>query len=82
MSKVAILFNVYPKENLTDQTAASIKEKMNPAGMQIEEVAFGIKVIKVMFKFDDSQKSSSKIEDELKKVDGVGEIEVVEEGLI
>ncbi len=82
MSKVAILFKVYPKDNLVDKAASNIKEKMNPAGMQTEDVAFGIKVIKVMFKFDDSQTSSSKIEDELRKVDGVGEIEVVEEGLI
>ncbi len=82
MSKVAILFKVYPKDNMLDKAAANIKEKMNPAGMQTEDVAFGIKVIKVMFKFDDSETSSSKIEDELRRVEGVGEIEVMEEGLL
>jgi translation elongation factor EF-1beta len=82
MSKVAVLFNVYPKENEPEKTMANIKEKMHPAGMQTEDIAFGIKVIKVMFKFDDTETSSSKIEDELRKVDGVGEIEVAEEGLI
>jgi translation elongation factor EF-1beta len=82
MSKVAILFKVYPKDNELENAVNNIKKSMNPAGMQTEDVAFGIKVIKVMFKFDDSETSSSKIEDELRKVDGVGEIEVVEEGLI
>jgi translation elongation factor EF-1beta len=82
MSKVAVLFKVYPKDNMPDKVLTNIKEKMNPAGMQMEDVAFGIKVIKVLFKFDDTETSSSKIEDQLKKVDGVSEIEVVEEGLL
>jgi len=82
MSKVAVLFNVYPKDNNTEAAMDNIRKKMNPAGMQSEEVAFGIKVIKVMFKFDDTETSSSKIEDELRKVEGVGELEVAEEGLI
>ncbi len=82
MSKVAVLFKVYPKDNMLDKAVANIKQIMNPTGMQTEDVAFGIKVIKVMFKFEDSETSSSKIEDALKKVDGVGEIEVMEEGLL
>ncbi len=82
MSKVAVLFNVYPKEGELDKALTSIKAKMNPTAMQTEEVAFGIKVIKVMFKFDDTETSSSKIEDDLRKVEGVGELEVAEEGLI
>jgi translation elongation factor EF-1beta len=35
-----------------------------------------------MFKFDDTKTSSSKIEEDLRKVEGVGELEVEEEGLI
>ena len=82
MSKVAVVFKVYPKDGMLDQAVANIKEKMNPPGMQTEDIAFGIKVIKVLFKFDDTETSSSKIEEELRKVEGVGEIEVFEEGLI
>jgi translation elongation factor EF-1beta len=82
MSKVAVLFNVYPKEGMLDQAMANIKRDMNPTGMQSEDVAFGIKVIKVLFKFDDTETSSSKIEDKLKLVEGVGELEVAEEGLL
>lgn len=82
MSKVAVLFKVYPKDDMLDKAVSEIKEKMNPAGMQTEDVAFGIKVVKVMFKFDDAETSSSKIEEQLKNIEGVGEIEVVEEGLL
>lgn len=82
MSKVAILFKVYPKDEMLDKAVANIRDKMHPAGMQTEDVAFGIKVIKVMFKFDDSDTSSSKLEEELKKIEGVSEIEVMEEGLL
>jgi translation elongation factor EF-1beta len=76
MSNVAVLFKVYPKENMTDKALENIKAEMNPTGMQVEDIGFGIKVIKVMFKFDDTKTSSSK------KVEGVGELEVEEEGLI
>jgi translation elongation factor EF-1beta len=83
MAKVAVLFNVYPKDGTTPEKAMdNIKSSTNPAGMQLEEVAFGIKVIKVMYKFDDAETSSSKFEDKLKAVEGVGELEVAEEGLL
>ena len=82
MSSVAVLFKVYPKEEMLDMAVANIKKDMNPAGMQIEDIGFGIKVIKVLFKFDNEKTSSSAIEDNLRKVGGVGELEVEEEGLL
>jgi len=82
MSNVAVVFKVYAQESDPSALMDTIKKDLNPAGMQMEEVAFGIKVIKVLFKFDDTKTSSTKFEEELKKVKGVGEIEVFEEGLI
>ena len=82
MSSVAVLFKVYPKENMLDQAVKEIKEKMKPVGMQVEDLAFGIKVIKVMFKFDNEKTSSSEFEEGLKRLESVGEIEVEEEGLL
>ncbi|MDE1870995.1 MAG: hypothetical protein KGI06_02020 [Candidatus Micrarchaeota archaeon] len=83
MSKVAVLFKVYPKEGVSAEALAdAVKRDTSPAGMQIDDVAFGIKVVKAMFKFDDSETSSSKIEEKLRAVKGVGEIEVMEEGLL
>lgn len=82
MASVAVLFKVYPKEEMLDKAVENIKTKLNPTGMQTEDIGFGIKVIKVMFKFDDTKESSTKFEEELKKTEGVGEVEVMEEGLI
>ena len=82
MSRVAVIFKIYPKDNELELALKSIKERMNPAAMQSEEVAFGIKVIKVRFVFDDDKTSSSKLEEQLKATEGVNEVEVEEESLI
>lgn len=81
MASVAVLFKVYPKDGMLESALENVK-KLNPTGMQTDDIGFGIKVIKVMFKFDDTKESSTKFEEELRKTEGVGEIEVVEEGLI
>lgn len=81
MASVAVLFKVYPKEQMLEVAVENIK-KLSPTGMQTDDIGFGIKIIKVMFKFDDTKESSTKFEDELRKTEGVGEIEVMEEGLI
>lgn len=82
MSKVAVIFKIYPRENELDTALKEIKDKLKPAAIQSEDVAFGIKVIKARFVFDDSNSSSSSIEDRLKRLNGVGEVEVEEESLI
>lgn len=82
MAQVATLFKVYPKDDKTEEVMSAIKSKLSPKGMQSDDIGFGIKVIKVLFTFDDSQTSSSKIEDSLKAIEGVGEVEVEEESLV
>jgi translation elongation factor EF-1beta len=83
MSKATILFKVYPSDpDKVPQTMDSIKAAMNPSGMQAQEVAFGIKLIKVLFVYDPKQTGSSQLEEQLKKVPGVSEIEVEEESLM
>jgi translation elongation factor EF-1beta len=82
MPKVAVIFKVYPDDGKLEQVMKKVNEKLKPAAMQSEEVAFGIKVVKVRFVFDDSETSSSKIEENIKAVEGVSEVEVEEESLI
>jgi translation elongation factor EF-1beta len=78
-----VLFRVYPKDGAAvEEVANSISKAMKPTGIQTEDVAFGIKTIKVLFKFDDEKTGSSSIEKSLKDVKGVGEVEVLEESLI
>ncbi|MEM3841617.1 MAG: hypothetical protein QXN59_02915, partial [Candidatus Micrarchaeaceae archaeon] len=71
----------YPKENSLDAAKKDV-ESLSPKGVQIEDIAFGIMVIKAMFVFDDSEDSSSAIEARLKKLPNVSEVEVDEETLI
>jgi translation elongation factor EF-1beta len=82
MARVAVVFKVYPKEGALDSVVKELKEKLKPQGMQTEDIAFGIKLIKVLFTFDDTQTSSSKIEESIKALPGVSEVEVHEETLV
>ncbi len=81
MSKVIVVFKVYPKDNAFGKAVEEIKG-MNPNGVQDEDIGFGIKVIKASFIYDDSKGGSSEIEEKLKKLDSVGEVEVSEESLL
>lgn len=82
MAKVGIIFKVYPEEGAIDKVMSGIREKLKPAGMQSEDVAFGIKVIRVLFTFEDVDKASSNLEEAIKKIQGVKEVEVEEESLL
>lgn len=81
MANVAVVFKVYTDEGKEQATADEIKKTLNPKGVQLEDVAFGIKIVKVLFVHDDKQ-GSDVFEDKLRKVQGVTEVEVLEESLI
>ncbi len=81
MANVAVVFKVYTDEGKEQTTADEIKKSLNPKGVQLEEVAFGIKIVKVLFVHDDKE-GSDVFEDRLRKVKGVTEVEVLEESLI
>ncbi len=82
MAKVGIVYKVYPKDDMLDSMVKEIKEKLSPAGLQTEDIGFGIQIVKAFFTFDDSEKSSSEIEESIKKLEGVSEVEVEQESLI
>jgi translation elongation factor EF-1beta len=81
-STVGVLFKVYPLEGQAESVAKRITEQMKANKVSIEEIGFGIKIVKPFFVFEDTQNSSAKIEEQLKKVEGVSEVEVLEESLI
>jgi translation elongation factor EF-1beta len=82
MSRVSVIYKIYPKDDAMEATLKRIKDNLKPVAIQSEEVAFGIKVIKARFVFDNEKTNSSSIEDEIRKTEGVSEIEVEEESLI
>lgn len=82
MSKVGVVFKIYPRDGELERAADAVRTELKPASMQLEEVAFGIKLIKAFFKFDDTETSSSKIEESIKRISSVSEVEVEEESLL
>ena len=85
MSSVVVVFRIYPKEqDKVKETLNDIMTKITPkpADIRAEEVAFGIKLVRCAFKFEDKEMGSSKIEDQIKALASVSEVEVEEETLI
>jgi len=81
MGKVATLFNVYSNPDKEEQVVRDIKEKLKPNSLQLEDVAFGIKIIKVMFIHDDKDGSEG-YEKKLRAIPNTNDVEVSEESLI
>ena len=81
MGKVGVVFKVYPENGEEEKVSKRIAEELKPNGMQLEDIAFGIKVIKVLFIHEDTE-GSSVFEEKLKNIEGVKEVEVEEESLL
>ncbi|MGB9732484.1 MAG: hypothetical protein ACP5P2_01175 [Candidatus Micrarchaeia archaeon] len=81
MGKVGVIFKVYAENGEEEKVSKEIAEKLKPNGIQLEDVAFGIKIIKVLFIHEDSE-GSTVFEEKLKKINGVREVEVEEESLL
>lgn len=82
MSMVAVLFKIYPKEDLLNVAIDEIKNLMNPKDIKTEDIGFGIKAIRALFTFNNDETTSSEIEKRLKQIDSINEIEVEKESLI
>ncbi len=82
MGKVATVFKVYAEDIAqTDSIKAEILKVLKPTGIQVDDIGFGIKVIKVMFVHED-QDGSTGYEEGLRKIKGVRDVEVEDETLI
>jgi len=81
MGKVGVVFKVYPENGEEEKVSKRIAEALKPNGIQLEDIAFGIKVIKVLFIHEDTE-GSSIFEEKLKNIEGVKEVEVEEESLL
>jgi translation elongation factor EF-1beta len=81
MGKVATVFKVYMENGKEDGVIKNIKDNLKPNAIQAEEIAFGIKVLKVMFVHEDEEGSTS-FEEKLRKVPDVTEVETDSESLL
>ncbi|MEM5813342.1 MAG: hypothetical protein QXL09_01690 [Candidatus Aenigmatarchaeota archaeon] len=76
MGNVAIAFKILLKSTEIDinKVKNEIIEVLNPKEISIQELAFGIKVIKALFIIPDST-GISELEEKIRKIEGVGEVE-------
>ncbi|MEM0201301.1 MAG: hypothetical protein QXD23_02750 [Candidatus Micrarchaeaceae archaeon] len=81
MGDVATIFKVYTETGKELEVRDKIISDLKPKSIQLEDVAFGIKVIKVMFIHTDEE-GSTKFEEKIKSMKNVTEVEVADQTLL
>ena len=81
MGQVALSLKVMPSspdvniETIEDKIKEIETDKVKISDIKVENIAFGLKAIKVLFVMPDKEVSPSEIEEKIKKIEGVGEVE-------
>lgn len=80
MGEVAVLFKVMPDDPETDLDAIkdAITEAIDVDGMDEEEVAFGLKAIRVSTVLEDKEGGADAVQDTLEGLDGVRSVELTD----
>lgn len=60
-----------------DELESAIKEKVNPDRIEREPVAFGLFAIKIVIVIPEEDGKLDKVQEELKSLEGIKEVEVV-----
>jgi elongation factor 1-beta len=88
MGQVAVLFRLMPQGVETDMDAvalavrASVPAGVTLRGMQVKDIAFGLKALLVSVVMPDTGGVLESVEHALSKVPHVESVEVMEEGLL
>lgn len=85
MGNVAATIKVMPEgpEVDTEKMREEImKIEPKPHDVQIEELAFGLKAVKVLFVIPDAQGGTDELEEKLSKISGVRDVNTEEVSLI
>lgn len=83
MARLVVRIRILPAEAESDlEEVVNLIKKSVPEGMELksssmEPIAFGLKAIIGDFLLDDAEGQMDKIEESIKRVQGVGEIEVM-----
>jgi translation elongation factor EF-1beta len=79
MGKVLVTLKIFPKEGKIEEVKQKLLE-LKPVLLREEDVAFGIVVLKAAFVLKDEE-GTTKLEDEIRKIDSISEFDVVDETL-
>lgn len=61
-----------------DRIKETVEERVKVEDIRVEEVAFGLKAVKVLTLVDDEEGAADEVEDELSDIEGVRTVEVEE----
>ena len=80
MSEVMVTFKIMPADSDTDigKIEEQVKSKVNVKKTEKEPIAFGLVALKVTVFIMDAEGAVDKAEEDIRSIDGVGEIEVTE----
>lgn len=85
MANIIITFKIMPEDadinltNLKDKILSKIKKFGGEVGeTKLEPLAFGLNSLKVIFIFDESKGGTESLENEIKKIKGISNVEVVD----
>ncbi len=82
MGKVAALMKVFPEDmDKFEGIKKAIQEKIKPARIDEEPVAFGFKALKVTIIRDDKE-GMGDVEEQVRAIPGVSQAEITDVGLI
>jgi elongation factor 1-beta len=88
MSEVVVLFRLMPHGVETDMNAlaagvkSALPAEVRVRGMQVKDIAFGLKALLVAAAMPDAGGILDRVEQALAKVSGVESVEVMEESLV
>ncbi|MGC8992708.1 MAG: elongation factor 1-beta [Thermoplasmata archaeon] len=88
MGDVGIIYKILPTDvslninKLSNDIEKKLQGKCRIKGVQIIPIAFGLQAIKMFIVVPDEENASEKIENLIKEVDGVGEVDVEELSLL
>ncbi len=86
MGSVAITYRIMPEEVSTDidPIRDGIRKALGPAlkGMQVKDVAFGLRAILALAVVDDASGAGERLEGALSAIPGVGSVEAIDITLV
>ncbi len=81
MGNVAITFKIMVEPGKEEEVKNEIS-KIGAKDIRIEDIGFGIKVIKALFVSKDEEGTSTRIEEQIRNIKGVNEVNAIDETLI
>ncbi|MGP6219811.1 elongation factor 1-beta [Caldiplasma sukawensis] len=87
MAEVVITFSVLPEEDyniddLIENLKNNLKDKCKVAKIEKKDLAFGLQNVNLQVIVPDRDNEHDRIEGEIKKIKGVGQVETEELGLV